>query len=62
MYCENQKTWAVTYGDVHSGISRFGEITKEAYEDFIMIWNHFKGFEWLKKEKKRLYYWKDQEE
>ena len=61
-YCENQQTWAVTYGDdIHSGISGFGETTDEAFEDFMMSWNHYKGFEWLKKERKRLYHWEDEE-
>ena len=60
VYCENKDTWAVTYGeDIHSGISGFGDDIEEAYEDFVMSWNHYKGFEWLKKERKRLYHWKD---
>ena len=62
VYCENQETWAVTYGeDIHSGISGFGETIDSDYQDFVRSWQHYKGFEWLNKEKKRLYHWNDDE-
>lgn len=49
--CE-QDTWSILYGvSIEAGIAGIGDSPDDAFDDFIIKWKFFNGFEWIKKAK-----------
>ena len=41
----------VIFGDnILEGIEAFGESVDEAFEDFVLNWERYKGFKWIEKD------------
>ena len=44
--------WSILYGEnIETGIAGLGDSPEDAFDDFVVKWNFFKGFEWIKKSK-----------
>ena len=49
--CE-KNTWSILYGATpETGIAGIGDSPDDAFDDFLVKWKFFKGFEWIKKTK-----------
>ncbi len=49
---QRPSTWSILYGEsVQTGITGIGDSPDHAFDDFIIKWKSFKGFEWIKKTK-----------
>jgi hypothetical protein len=45
-------TWSIVYGEsLALGIAGIGDSPEDAFDDFVVKWRFFKGFEWLRKTK-----------
>jgi hypothetical protein len=45
-------TWSIVYGESMAlGIAGIGDSPEDAFDDFVIKWRFFKGFEWIRKTK-----------
>lgn len=50
-------TWSILYGEtLETGIAGIGDSPEDAFDDFLVKWKFFKGFEWIKKTKVLTYH------
>ena len=49
---QEKNMWSILYGKtIETGIAGIGDSPDDAFDDFVVKWRFFKGFEWIKKTK-----------